>query len=403
MENTDSPATTTNPTPEAPPSPLLTFLNYIKKLKSFESERVNIRVTPKGLFVHEKAAESLVAVYQQWIEEQSEGLARKAHDKAWNKLFGTEHPDRQYLVEGKNSLTGYLIQFEVKNPQQYGLPYYLGSLLSGQSYLHPADPLLSTLKDVELINSNSGFVLRVVSRGVEVEITQNVLQHFSKLCEFSRLAKSKKVFESDPLVVKARLLVTLVKRSRALKIDTPILVPARFKEAKGKNRNQLRIAASFVFVIEGREIKSIYELTGRNLGEFLRRELISGPKQQLGTFRLSSERERILGFAQLKDVRVAVHPKAFTEFVEYIMRATEPRERFIQRYTAQDCFERFMSFVQLAQSMPIGKFKAVFQENGVDARSCRVYGAWVFVAEQDGSLKRVVARHIRMSRVRRRK
>lgn len=381
------------------PDPLLTFLAYIKKQKSFEIDRPFIRVMPKGLFVDERKAETVIALYQRWITEQSDGLATKAHDKAWLRLFGGEHPERFYVVEGKNTLTGHVIPFTIKAPQQYGLPYYLGSALSAVSNIHASDPMLTSLKDVEVLNTQRGTVLKVISRKQEIEIPMRLLERFSIICKFSRFAASRKVFENDPLVVKARLLVSLVKRSRPIKKDSVLLVPERYT-AFSKN-TQIRIAANFVLITEGKELKLIYELAGRNLGEFLRHELLSGRYEKLGSFQLARRHEKILGVAQIKDLKIGVHPKAFTEFVEYIIRAKEPRERFNKLYSPQDCFERFQSFFQLAEKVPVSRFADVLRSYDIQARDCRAYGAWLFPIEQGYVIRRVVAKHIRLPGARR--
>lgn len=378
-------------------SELMDFIPYLKSLKDFEPLRHFIRVTPRGLFVENSVTETVVALYQKWFHEFTRGEVSRTIDKSRVRLFGDQKPDPQYLVEGKTVLLGVLASGTVQNPQQTGLPYYLGALVSSRQFLHPKDPQLAALPGLSIRTTQTGSEISVQLRDRALKIPKFVLDDFAHTAALSPFLVRRNPGMDQSLAIALRVLVSVASRARPVRKDAAILVPHRFQNARNAT---IRLSRKFLLVEQSGELKFIAELNGRNLSEFLRNELSSGPKQSLGSFRLSSRRAPNIGEFHIKGVTFTLRPRAFAEFVEFITRAKDPREKFNKAYTTQECFEKFSSFFQLAQPFDRRKLEKALGDRGITARDVRVYGGWIFAISKRGVITRVAARHIRLPRPR---
>jgi hypothetical protein len=372
---------------------LVKFFGSLRHTKAFEPIRDLVRVVSKGLFVDERGVEAVVELYRAWILEESKGVAQKTHEKCRQRLFGEQQPIRQYLVEGKSVLAGFLVSAPVSDPHQFGLPYYLGSLLSTQNYIHPADPLLKSIKGVEFKHGKGGLEAIVQRRGGAITVSDGILKSFLNIAGTSRFLQRRYPGIEGNLSICLRVLIGLVRRSRTVPRTFPIIVPFDVRSSKTRN---IRAAGKFLFVEEKGALLRIIELNGRNLSGFLREELVRAPKEKLGSFKLTPKHRDLMGFYELRGHRSSVHARAYGEFAELVRRAREPRERFSGWFTSAECFEKFSSFYQLAQPIEKRKISGALERFGVSGESFKIHGGWIFVLSREQTVMRVIAKHIRL-------
>lgn len=372
---------------------LISFLTSLKGNKGAQELLSSLRVLSKGLFVDERAVSAVVEHYQAWLEKESHGEAHKTPEKAFQWLFEGREPIKSYLVEGKHVLVGYVIPVALSNPQQFGLPYYLGSLLSAETYLHPADPVVAKIPKMEVKQGRSGLEFVVSTRGSRIVILEKVLRDFAHLIADSRFVERRYPEASATLAGTLRVLVALVRRSRAVSRNFPIVVPYDVKASKTKS---VRMAGKFMFIEEKGMLLRTLELSGRNLSGFLRAELERAPREKLGTFKLTPKHRDLMGFYETFGKRRSVHARAFAEFEEGVRRTRDTRERFQGFFTAAECFEKFSQWYQLSQPIEFHKIKGSVERFGVRGDRFQLYGGWIFAFDRSHTLVRCVGKHIRL-------
>lgn len=388
------------PVVEDPRGGVVRFIESLRSNKGFESTKSQIRVVSGGLFVEERSVERVVAEYQVWLTRVSEGAAQKTLEKTRQWLFEDREPERFYVVEGKNTLTGYVIAAQVGAPQRFGLPYYLGSLLPSSSYLHPSDPELARCKGLEVRTAGSGVEAVVLKRDKRFTLPEQTIKSFEELAKHSPYLQRRYPGSEKSLSICVRALAGLVRRARIVSRQFPMLVP---HDVKSTRRRELRVAGKFLFIEEQGKIIRILEAHGRNLSWFLRSELAKVPREKLGSFRVMPKHRDLVGFYESGGRKTALHARAFVEFSELIRRARDPRERFTGWFTVAECFERFSSFFQLSQPINQHLLSSSIERFELHGAEYRAYGGWIFVLSRERTIARVIARHIRMPEQRRRK
>lgn len=372
---------------------LTSFLGFLKAKKGAQELLPSLRVLSKGIFVDERAVSALIEHYQVWLERESHGEVHKSPEKSFQWLFETKDPIKHYLVEGKNVLVGFVAPVAIQNPQQYGLPYYLGSLLSGESYLHPADPSISKLSKVEGRQGKFGLEFHISARRSVLVVQEKVVRDFAALMKESRFVERRHPEALRTLAGALRLLVSLIRRARVIPRTFPIVVPSDVKNSKTKN---IRMAGKFMFVEERGVLLRTIELSGRNLSGFLRAELTRAPREKLGSFKLTPKHRDLMGFYEAFGKRRSVHARAFAEFEEGVRRTRDTRERFQGFFTAPECFEKFSQWYQLSQPIEFHRIKSSVERFGVKGERYQLYGGWIFAFDRSQTLVRCVGRHIRM-------
>lgn len=387
-------------TSDDPRASIVRFIESLRSNKGFEPIKSRIRVVPRGLFVEESALERVITDFQTWLVKVSAGAAQKTFEKTRQWLFEDKEPERFYVIEGKTTLTGYIIAAQVGTPQRFGLPYYLGSLLPSSTYLHPSDPELARCKGLEVRSSGGGVEALVQKRDKQLVVPEQTIKSFEELAKGSPFLQRRYPGSEKSLSVCVRALAGLVRRARLVPRGFPMLVPYDVKT--GKHR-EVRAAGKFLFIEERGKIIRILEAHGRNLSAFLRGELFRAPKEKLGSFRLTPKHRDLIGFFECAGKRTSVHARAFAEFSELIRRARDPREKFAGWFTASECFEKFSSFFQLSQPIERHKVASSIERFDLQGAEYRAYGGWIFTLSREKTIMRVVARHIRMPGQRRKK
>ena len=372
---------------------LTSFLVFLKGNKSAQELLPSLRVLSRGIFVDERAISTLVAHYQAWLEKESHGDVHKSPEKSFQWLFEGREPIKHYLVEGKNVMVGFVVPVQVANPQQYGLPFYLGSLLSAETYLHPSDPSLSKIAKVETRQGRAGLEFHISTRGGVLVLQEKVIRDFSLLIKESRFVERRYPEARRTLAGALHLLIALVRRSRRIPRTFPIVVP---NDVKSSKRKGIRMAGTWMFIEERGAIQRSIEMSGRNLSGFLRAELRGAPREQLGSFKLTPQHRDLMGFYEVFGKRKSVHARAFAEFEEGVRRTRDARERFQGFFTAAECFEKFSQWYQLSQPIELHKIKSSVERFGVKGERYHLYGGWIFALDRSHTLTRCFGRHIRM-------
>jgi hypothetical protein len=372
---------------------LVPFLMSLKGNKGAQELLSSVRVLSRGLFVDERVVSGVVELYQAWLERESHGLAHKTPEKTFQWLFEGRDPVRQYLVEGKHVLVGFVIPVILNHPQQFGLPYYLGSLLSADTYLHPADPAIAAIPKMDVKQGAKGVEFVVSTRKERILITEKVVRDFARLIEHSRFIERRYPHARATLVGTLQVLVGLVQRSRVVPRTFPIVVPFDVKASATKS---VRMAGAFMFITDRGTLIRTIELSGRNLSGFLRSELERAPREKIGTFRMTPKHRDLMGFYESFGKRRSVHARAFAEFEEGVRRTRDARERFAGFFTAVECFEKFSQWYQLSQPIELYKIRSSVERFGVKGDRYQVYGGWIFVFDRSHTLIRCVGRHIRL-------
>jgi len=385
---------------EDPRGAVVRFLESLRGNKGFEPIKAKIRVVPRGLFLEESVVDRVVTEFQTWLAKVSEGAAQKTFEKTKQWLFQDAEPERFYLIEGKSTLTGYVIVAQVGAPQRFGLPYYLGSLLPSSSYLHPSDPELARCKGLEVRSIGSGVEAIVQKRDKRLVVSELTIKSFEELAKKSPYLQRRYPGSEKNLSVCVRVLAGLIRRARPVPRAFPMLVPFDVKTAKHRD---IRVAGKFLFIEERGKIIRVLEAHGRNLSGFLRAELMRVPREKLGSFRLMPKHRDLVGYYERAGKKNAVHARAFAEFSELIRRARDPREKFAGWFTASECFEKFSSFFQLAQPIERHKLASSIERFDLEGAEYRAYGGWIFALSRERTVTRVIARHIRMPGQRRKK
>lgn len=372
---------------------LTSFLGYVKRSKGAQDLLSSLRVLSRGIFVDERAVSALIEHYQVWLEHESHGEVHKSPEKSFQWLFEGKNPMRHYLVEGKTVLVGFVVPVLITNPQQFGLPYYLGSLLSAESYLHAADPSLAKISKLEMRQGKGGLECHISTRGSTLIVQEKVVRDFATLIRDSRFVERRYPEALRTLAGSLKLLVSLIRRSRVIPRSFPIVVPYDVKSSKTKN---VRMAGKFMFIEERGHLLRTVELSGRNLSGFLRAELLRAPREKLGSFKLTPKHRDLMGFYEAFGKRRSVHARAFAEFEEGVRRTRDSRERFQGFFTAAECFEKFSQWYQLSQPIEFHKIKSSIERFGVKGERYQLYGGWIFAFDRSQTLVRCVGRHIRM-------
>lgn len=397
------------------------FLEYVRRSKPFETLRPFVRVTPGGLFVEESKLEAVLEIFKVWLEQYSQGEDRRTGEKLKRKFFSNTEPVLRYLVEGKICMRGVLAPAKVQEPQKYALPYFLGSLIEGSQYLHPGDPLVSDLRNGEVALGPQGPELRITSSKRPIAVSTEMLKRFAQIAQRShRLVKRYPELETT-LAGAVKPLLFLFGRARLLKSDWVHLVPIsargwREKDGKrgegrrGKGGGDRRGAPQpakddrpfsglfvqdfYMFVVERDRLTAIHELVGRNFSTFVRDEFMRVDRRKLGSFHLFERPGPNIGTFSVRGQNTALSPRAFSEFIQFLGRATDKREKLEGWFTVEEAFQRFSSFFQLATPIERKKLEHTLKEHELGAGQLRVYGGWTFLIGPEGAIDRCVARHL---------
>lgn len=388
---TDAPASQ-----ESADSLLLSLASDLRKLVPIEKQRSSLRITPHGLFVEEGFMDELVHVFQSWLREKSGAEVEKSEKKALRRLFGGEQPPRHYLIEGKLCLRGVLAPFKVQEPQKYQLPFFLGSLAAADQYLHPRDPVFSSLTGVEAIAGPSGTDIKITVKKRHLVVPNTILR------ELVSMLKHSPGHRHDPpqltLVDGVRELLRILPRAKVARPNRGLLVPSRFANPK---RYDFLLTRGFVFVCDkSGKVESCYEMRGSNFYHFLRGEFAAlrdiYKSKRHGAFEFFDRRNEHLGRFDVWRAGFRLKPHAFLGFVANLHLVTRNKDRFSRFHTVKECFEELSSVFQTSQPIERRMIASHVEDKRYSSRAFRVNDGWIFVINRENVIEECIVRYRRL-------
>ncbi len=358
---------------------------FIKDLKQFcpaDVIRESVRITPEGLFVDNVGREKILLAYAEWLKKKTVGALGTNEKRNLKRLFGTEEPSQYYILEGKNSLCGYLAAGKVKAPQNYNMPFYLGSLLNATNYLHPRDAGLQELKNVQVVQTSAAaatFQLKV--KGRTYNATQEFLTSFRVLIERSKKLSRRYQYSTllDALKALGRILFSAHFQDDKQCLLMPFVAPRKRVVLK---------ADELVFILDdASNLKFCYEAKGINLYNFIKDEIGAAIKKQIihaGSITLSNKNRTSCGAVRIKGETYQLGFNALRDFVEYCNVSDVPYAEIKGGYTIMDCLRAFSVVLERSE-----KIERRFVSNHVSIfdsklNNFRIYEKWILaVAEHN--------------------
>ena len=372
---------------------LLPFIRDVKTLFKIEEMKDKLRVTPAGLFIDEGLRPKLIEKYQEWLLKKTQGAVVKSERKCFKRLFGSEEPPEYYLVEGKNCLLGYLVACPVQQPQSMGIPFYLGSLTETRNYVHPRDPRLAAMENLELAATSDGMELQVQVRGRTYRMQTPFLLTLRELAEHSpHLLRQ---FPELPHALRetVRAAVKLLKRAALVEKKQQILVPQRL--ANAKQMFFLR-SGTLVFAAErGERLVECYELKGASLNHLIRQDLraVTGGQKRgahLGSLEIIPRDPRRIGSLRIRGEQFFVAPRALQDFVERVLDYPPLRSRLPARYTVAMCIEEFCVICQQSEQIAKAKIARHVEQLKLKANRFYTYERWLLVIGDGNTILRCI-------------
>jgi hypothetical protein len=376
-------------------SSVKSFIAKLKDLISIETQKAGIRITPQGLFVGDQFQNQILKAYQDFLEKESDGEVHKSDAKCFKRLFGSTEPVGQYLLEGKTSIRGYLIPIIISNPQQYHLPYYLGSLFSMKDFVREDDPIIQSLSNVNIEMTNAGVEVKVKLGEKTISFEKNIIEQFRELAlESDRVLKEFSGLH-DSLAVSVKAISFLIRKSRYINVKQSILLPKNFSDT---NKFNYRIVGRFVWVLSKQDkVLYVYELRGKNLYDFIRKE-VSLLGKHIGSFEIFDIRNKMLGCFVLGRFKYALLPRAFLDFVEAISIAENKEDKFLKPFSIKECLEKFSERFQKAQYIDRHKIMSFISHLKRPFKESRIFGDWIFILGQGGVIEVCIAKFMQSYR-----
>lgn len=313
------------------------FAKDLKNLFQMNVLKEKVRITPQGLFVDLSLKRSLLDKYREWLQEKTQGVAGKSERKCFKRLFSTENPPQYYLVEGKVSFLGCLVPFLVQAPQNFGIPYYLGSLIPADNYLHPKDERLANLPNVEVVPTAEGVEVHLRVKKWRYKVSQASLLSFRAVIERSTRLSKKFPLATKSMLDVVKALGSVLYDAKPVDKRSSILVP----QSLPKKRIILR-SEDLIFIIDDQErLVFCYEVKGANLFCFLRDELNEATKRKIfniGSLEISSQNRKYCASLKIKGRRYFMSLNTVRDFAEYCTISQVPYIKVEPAYTIIDCF-----------------------------------------------------------------
>ena len=373
-----------------PESSIAAFLKEVKTLFPILELKQNFRATHRGLFVAEAAVGSLLRTYQSWLEKQSAGEIHKSEEKTKKRLFSSTEPERFYLIEGKNVLSGFLVSHEMREPQKLGIPYYLGSLTAKKNYIHPSDPIFGSIKDVEVLSEGSGVGLRIKVGNNTFYAKSEIIQNFLHVVRHSQRTLKEFPDIEESLAELCKTFVHMFRKSRNISDKDMPLIP---ENLAGSRKCKYRMLGKIVFVCDPKNnIIKIYGLWGSNLYKFMRREYSHIRGGRIGSFEIYPERHKYLGRFKYSENQYQLSTKALIDFYEQIETSPDKKDKLARPITARSLFERFSELLQTSQSIKrnlIADYVTFYKK---PIREYRINGVWIFIISRDGIIDASVSK-----------
>lgn len=310
---------------------ILEFILKLNTLVPVTTLKQFYRITPQGMFVSIKEINNFISLFA-----KDNNIPE---NKAFKKLFENESLDVYYLLEGKNCLTGNLVSLEIKEPQKFKLPFYLGSLTNAKTYLHPLDPDIQKFKEFSI----KGNIISFKRGDYTYSFSQDLLKNFNHFIDFSPRILKEFPDASKSLQQSLNVFIKLFKRAKFVHNMQEFLMPLMCFKSKAYKFMEIG-TLRFVFDKENKII-DFYDVFGKNLYHFMRKEFekikSSYCSAKTGTFKTFPAKNKFLGFYTMNQKEYLLHPYAFLNFLEEAPVMKSMENYFGKVYTVEKAFEEF--------------------------------------------------------------
>lgn len=270
------------------------FILVAKKWIPDERIRADLRVTPRGLFIHKDTLPVVMENYRDWLRHVAPHVDEPTPHRMLKRMFGTSEPELLYLIEPKRALIGHLIEAPLKNPAQLGLPVYLGSLEDARTRVHPRDPLVQCIPHLKALMTPSGTQFELTVQGTRVLFDTEILGLFGRLLENNPRLRPQGFPEGAPALREVlRALIHHLGEARMAPENQRLLLPSKLVK-DNRLRCVVHGALFFPLLSDGR-IATVIDREGRNLMAFIRYEAAQlaagrgpGPRDTRTNFRGSN-------------------------------------------------------------------------------------------------------------------
>jgi hypothetical protein len=282
MNNTETLSAPSNPAAEVPAAygteadqtradSVAQFILVAKKWIPDERIRADLRVTPRGLFIHKDTLPVVMENYRDWLRHVAPHVDEPTTHRMLKRMFGTSDPELFYLIEPKRALIGYLIEAPLKNPAQLGLPVYLGSLEDARTRVHPRDPLVQCIPHLKAVMTPTGTQFEIAVQGTRVVFDTEILGLFGRLVQSNPRLRPKGFPEGTPALREVlRALIHHLGEARLAPENQRLLLPSKLVK-DSRLRCVVHGALFFPLLPDGR-IATVIDREGRNLMAFIRYE-----------------------------------------------------------------------------------------------------------------------------------
>ncbi len=376
------------------------FLSVLSTRVDPAAAKASLRVTPHGLFVERNFLNDFFALYKTWFREKLGREAALSLQKCMKKFFNTPVPPLFYLVEAKQCMLGHLVRREYQDPKRLGLPTYLGTVDDTRRMLHPRDPLLMYMTNLEVKQGARGreFVLKC-GKG-QWTFDENVLLEFSRLVQRSPHLAKRFPNRTGALRDSFKALSEVLEQAKLAPPRQRLLVPEAFKA--GRDINYIA-DGTLTFLLEGRNrIVWCYEVGGKTLFRFIKRECIglftSQDRRHRSRIEILPPRSRDLAAYQHKGKTFMLHPRAFLEFIRIVMHSPIEGSSLQFRYSVKDCLDELYRILEITEPISPDKVARHLERIRSKRILCLITSRWILAVTQRNRIIACIDRHHSHSR-----
>ncbi|MDC0359086.1 hypothetical protein OAO01_09740, partial [Oligoflexia bacterium] len=334
------------------PSTMSLFIESLTKIIGEDEAKAVCRATEDGLFVEEQYSTTVIQAYQAWHKEITGSATEKSTRKCKKRLFGSDHPELRYIIEGKQSKVGFLLSCDITNPHKLGIPLYRGKSIVATNLLHPTDPIVAKLRNVKVTVKSSGVKIFVEARRNTFTMTSQMLQEIAEIIYPPRKSRGDVVEASCALRDILQRVSGLLPKAQFVRGRDYLLVPT---EEVDRNQKLFRLG-TLVFVTDADlEIKRCYGLSGRSLNAFVRQqlEILGNSKRGKGIrdFRFDLRKRGVFGEVVKGPNSYPVSYRAMMEFLELLPQLRPRLKGFPWQHTVRDLLVALVEVIQAADEV----------------------------------------------------
>lgn len=377
------------------------FLRDLKQLVPREQAGTELRSTPRGVFVHKDYCRELVELYRGFLGRLSHGEADIGFSKCMRRLFGSEEPELFYLVEQKRCMVGSLVPYQQKQPELLGIPTYLGSLSDCADSIHPRDPFLLCVPNLQVQASAQGmrFEFKLDQRSFVFDSA--ALKTFAAVLgrsESLRSGPSREHGGANPAMRDSlRTVIELLPRLRPVEDDMRLLLPFEALRSKKQSLKIWRLQGLVVLTSRLGEITGIYESEGLNLFYFLKSEWQALKKSQVlravtAIQPVHSKDSEHLGSVLVHGRKHMLGEQALVDFVKLVIAKAPGEPDNWRRFSIIECLNLLLDLVMRAEPVPTHQIERCLKTRRQRTGRHLVNARWIFTVANGSVITAVIDR-----------